>query len=280
MLASPDLRPPGPLPPDTAPFRLAHGSVGDQSALCYFQLSRHVGRLARERKQGGNEGGGGEGEKDGKAKVDKHGRAFAYPAADATPCATHVTNWIEDHPRIAWGNADACIASSPPVPHPHTAHHRHHKRGDHREPHPHRRQDRHNGCHALHDSKSSARTATETSTIDQPIIANSYQSDDTKGTVGRVVKDEATGEEILSGERDGCASKCPTVETTASATMLAPTPSEGGRSGEEGAKHERTPVLPNVAGAGGFSEFLPLLDAVIGRSVRRISASTKRECSR
>lgn len=78
--ASQDLRPPGPVPPDVAPFRHA-GSAREKPSLCAFSMAEGAGLAAQK------------------------GRAFRHhPEADSSPCATLVTNWIEDNYDLVWSH--------------------------------------------------------------------------------------------------------------------------------------------------------------------------------
>lgn len=177
--ASQDLRPPGPVPPDIAPFRLS-GSADGRPPLCYFSLM-----------DGGDQEG------------PERGRAFAHPEADLTPCATHVTNWIEDNPRIAWGRKPS--------------------------------------FHLLEKHRQSHHSGT--------IREDAKKCGNVETALDKITRDEGKGIKAMGGEsgREGV--------KDAAAIEIAGQSLPG----------ERVAILRDVVGAGGFAEFIPLLNATIGR---------------
>lgn len=169
--ASQDLRPPGPVPPDVAPFRLA-GAADGQPPLSSFSAI-----------------GVGKGE-------ESKSRAYAHLATDDTPSATHVTNWIEDNPRMVWSSSSRrqCVVSA---------------------------------C-KLRGAEFGAEMGVR--------MAGSAGGND-------------------AGEKDGDMANS-TVEGRG----------DGGQKAKEALSGVATTAeLPNVVGAGGFADFVPLLGAIIGR---------------
>lgn len=174
--ASQDLRPPGPVPPDVAPFRHA-GSADEKPPLCLFSTMEGANAAAEK------------------------GRAFRHhPEADGSPCATHVTNWIEDNHGLVWSH----FASSQYF--------------------------RHKGRHQRRKDSTTAQSEREGS-------RRTRDAGKTEGTLGS----ESRGEDA---EGRG---------------------SEDVQEGADDTPSQTTAVLPNIIGAGGIANFMPLLDATIGR---------------
>lgn len=174
--ASQDLRPPGPVPPDVVPFRHA-GSADEKPPLCLFSMI------------------------EGADSVAQKGRAFDHhPEADGSPCATHVTNWIEDNHALVWSH----FASSQSF--------------------------RHKGRHPR-------RKGSTTAQLEQGGSKKTRGAGTTGGARGSSSTSEHTGGRGSEDTQEG-------ADATPSQT---------------------TAVLPNVVGAGGLADFIPLLDATIGR---------------
>lgn len=187
--ASQDLRPPGPVPPDVAPFRLA-GRADTRPSLCSFSATDGVASNG----------------------VSSRGRAFAYPIVDSTPCASHVTNWIEDNPRLAWGAS-----------------------------HGHRR-------HWQHQFSTSA-PITAVGTSEGKVNGHT-----TEGAAKTAGGKPGAGRPTEGGNRGR--GDIENLEETATAAVSAT---------KELSEEDMPFALPDVVGAGGFAELLPLLDATIGR---------------
>lgn len=138
---------------------------------------------------------------EGADSVAQKGRAFDHhPEADGSPCATHVTNWIEDKHDLVWSH----FASSQYF--------------------------RHKERHQRRKDSTTARSEQEGS-------RKTRGAGTTEGTRGSSSTSEHTG-------------------------------GRGSEDVQEGANaipSQATAVLPNVVGAGGLSDFMPLLDATIGR---------------
>jgi len=132
------------------------------------------------------------------------GRAFGHPAADRTPAATHVINFLEDNPALAWGSSEFGGPNG---------------RGLGR------------GRLLQHDS-------------------------------GKAAEPEAGTE----GSRGAPAGNVPDGSSAAAAAAVAAKKPGESLPGEAAGPLKPVPaVLPDVVGAGGFAEFVPLLEAVIGR---------------
>lgn len=190
--ASQDLRPPGPVPPDVAPFRLA-GRADTRPSLCSFSATDDVASNG----------------------VSSRGRAFAYPIVDSTPCASHVTNWIEDNPRLAWDTS-----------------------------HSHRR-------HWQHQFSTSAPI---------PAVGTSEGkvNDHTTGDAGKAAGGKpGAGRPTEGGDRGRRDAENLEGAVTAAAAAVS--------ARKELSEEDMPFALPDVVGAGGFAELLPLLDATIGR---------------
>lgn len=164
---------------EVAPFRFARESDG-LPPLCSFSSP---GAYSGKRKDG-----------------PKGGRVFVCTSADVTPCTTHVINWIEDHPAVAWGGRER---ESPHIP---------------------------------------------------IALRNSTQDTEAK-LVGGVSGEGCVKEAVPGAASDAFGTNSSTPE-----------------GGAEGAVQ-----LPDIVGAGMFSEFIPLLGVILGRCVRDETLSnTKR----
>lgn len=166
---------------DVAPFRQA-GSTDGQPPLCSFFT---------------------DGDKTG--NPSKKGRALAHPAADDTPCATHVINWIEDN--FMLGGGKSCQGGNKGQP---------------------------------NNSITAAMVAGG-----ETLEAKDRGMGDNGSSTG---KDSWSGG-VEGGNGDGGATPSLAAAATVGAVSLEPVAA----------------TLPNVVGAGGFSEFIPLIDATIGR---------------
>lgn len=189
--ASQDLRPPGPVPPDVAPFRLA-GRADSRPSLCSFSATDDSASNG----------------------VSSRGRAFAYPVVDSTPCASHVTNWIEDNPRLAWGVS--------------------HGRRRHRQ-------------HQFNTSATIAAVGTSEGKVNHRTTGDAAKTAGGNTGAGRPTEGGERGRGDVENLQD-------TVAAAAAASTTKELSDEG-----------MSFALPDVVGAGGFAEFLPLLDATIGR---------------
>eukprot|EP00752_Nemacystus_decipiens_P001703 g1649.t1 len=282
VAASQDLRPPGPVPPDSAPFRQA-GSADCRPALCTFFLppahlasggdgdgdmakvgespvpvdqsnvaaDNPVGKVGGKtwfKASGGkNEvaGGGGGSQPstdvendDAGGAVDHRagglGRAFGHPAADSSPAATHVVNFIEDNPDLAWSNS----ALRDPKQGGGVQHLGHVREDD-------------------HDSGQDEVTSTS-----KPEASRRSA----KETQRRNPEDEGRDEGsagFFSRMRSKRPGGGPTEEAVAAGTEVA--------ARERLLEDATAPLksgaaaLPDIVGAGGFAEFIPLCDTVFGR---------------
>ena len=166
------------------------------------------------------------------------GRAFAYPPADSSPAATHVINYIEDNPDLAWR------PSALRGPRRRSVQHLRHTRGNEHDP--------------GHDDVASASES------------EASRTRSAKGKRRRNPEDEDGDEESagvwarMRSKRWGGGDKQVGTET---AVVAGTAVAAGGRLLEE-PRAPLTPaaaVLPDIVGAGGFAEFIPLLDTVFGR---------------
>ncbi|CAM9947482.1 unnamed protein product, partial [Ectocarpus fasciculatus] len=306
VAASQDLRPPGPVPPDLAPFRRA-GSADGLPPLCTFScrpaegegqdagvgnlsgsekntakngqrndaingshqaVERYVRDTQDDRNQTFNETVGGQTDECGEAARDRNqryvGRAFAHPAADVTPSATHVVNWIEDNPVVACGD----VAVSAALRRNH-----HQREGDTASS---QKRQRHPVFPGENTSSSTRKSAVKETEADAN-RRDAYHKRKRKpgyDDVGGDGTGDSGGEEAedrmstRSTERDakngGDASSEKGLEHTEA--PVASTDEHGSSVGPPVA--ESTPaaaVLPDIVGAGGFTEFIPLLETIIGR---------------
>lgn len=304
--ASQDLRPPGPVPPDLAPFRRA-GRADGLPPLCVFScrpaegegpdagvgnlsgseknkakngnindaingsqqpVERNVRDAQDDRNQTLDETDGGQTDERREAARDRNqryvGRAFAHPAADVTPSATHVINWIEDNPVVAWG--DVAVSAA-------VRRNRHQRERDTASSENRRRHSASSGENTSSNTRKGAVKETEADAHrrDAPHKRERKPGYDDVGGDGTgesggkeagdrtptrsTKRDENKGVEISS--REGLEpAEAPAVLTNESGSSVgalaaAPTPPPA--------------VLPDIVGAGGFTEFIPLLEIIIGR---------------
>lgn len=299
--ASQDLRPPGPVPPDLAPFRRA-GSADGLPPLCTFSCrpaedegqdaavddlsgseknkakngqrkdaingsQQAVERYARDtqddRKQTFDETDGRQRDERGEAAWDRNrryvGRAFAHPAADVTPSATHVVNWIEDNPVVAWGD----VAVS-------TALRRNHHQGEetassqnrqHHPTYPGEKTSSNPRKGAVKETEADADRRDASRKLERKPGYDDVGGDGTGERGGEETEDKAparsterdanNGVEISSEEGLRPAESTNENGSSVGAPAAAPTPAAA--------------VLPDIVGAGGFTEFFPLLETIIGR---------------
>lgn len=180
-------------------------------------------------------------------RVGDLGRAFGHPAADSTPAATHVVNFIEDNPDLAWSSFALCG--------PHT--------------------------HGQRDVQHLTYTGTEDD------FANDNATNASKPEAGRrknkgkrrrssadVDDDEKSGKgaPVRSRRRSGEDRVGDTETAVASVTAVGVGVAAGAApAGERLLEEARAPLkspsamLPDVIGAGGFAELVPLLDLIFGR---------------
>ncbi|CAM9209978.1 unnamed protein product, partial [Ectocarpus sp. 13 AM-2016] len=304
VAASQDLRPPGPVPPDLAPFRRA-GRADGLPPLCTFSCrlaegegpDAGVGNLSGSEKKKAKKGNRNDAinssqqpverdvrdaqgdrnqtldETDGRQTDERReaardrnqrcvGRAFAHPAADVTPSATHVINWIEDNPVVAWG--DVAVSAA-------LRRNRHQRERD-------TASSQNRQCHSASsgektssNTRKSAIKGTKAHRRDTPHkreVKPGYDDVGGEGTGESGVRetgartptrstkrDESQGAEISSeeGVEPAEAPAASTNESGSSVGALAAAPTP------------RPAVLPDIVGAGGFTEFIPLLEIIIGR---------------
>ncbi|CAM9305243.1 unnamed protein product [Hapterophycus canaliculatus] len=275
VAASQDLRPPGPVPPDVAPFRRA-SRADRRPPLCTFFYTSVPGSVSSKMSlkeilayiQDTSDAAdhGNRNEQDG-----RFGRAFAQPTADATPSATAVVNWVEDNPRLAWGSPLALcfpfIASQQ-------------TRCD---------SSRHRSRHLSQDGfgaegKSAAAVAGEGKGDNLPGGKESADGETERDPVeaGDAAVDASAGDhddaaDKTSGrKRDSyqsdrgpgnlSSSGGAGSEAVQAATTAATEPEEASYEEASGGPAQiAASFLPDIVGAGGFSEFVPLLEAIIGR---------------
>ncbi|CAM9137505.1 unnamed protein product [Ectocarpus sp. 6 AP-2014] len=306
VAASQDLRPPGPVPPDLAPFRRA-GRADGLSPLCTFScrpaegegpdagvgnlsgsekkkakngnrndaingsqqpVERNVRDAQDDRNQTLDETDGGQTDERREAARDRNqryvGRAFAHPAADVTPSATHVINWIEDNPVVAWG--DAVVSAA-------LRRNRHQRERDTASSESRRHFSASSGEKTSSNTRKGAVKETEADArrrdaphkrerkpgfddVGGDVTGESGGKEAGDRTPTRSTKrDENKGVDVSSGEglESAEAPAASTNESRSSVGALAagPTPAPA--------------VLPDIVGAGGFTEFIPLLEIIIGR---------------
>lgn len=288
--ASQDLRPPGPVPPDATPFRQAWSADGRRPLCTFFLPPAHlagggdrdgdgdgktakagengvpgnksndaavaqvgkVGRKARVKtaaREGevATSGGSQPSTYAGKGEVAEGaagrrggdlGRAFGHPAADSSPTATHVINFIEDNPDLAWRSSALRAPRRRSVQHPG------HARGDDQD-------SEHGGATSASESEAGGRKSAKGKRQRNP--EDEDGDEESAGLFARMRSKWRGG-----GDKQG---------GTETAVAAGATVAAGERLLEEATAPvaSAAAVLPDVVGAGGFAEFIPLLDTVFGR---------------
>lgn len=175
------------------------------------------------------------------------GRAFGHPAADSSPAATHVVNFIEDNADLVWSS----FALRGPD-----------ERGQRDVQHPRRAEgsDREESAHdkppTAHESEAGRR-----STKGKQRRSSADDDDDGEENAGK-------GAARMHSKRRGGEDRVGGTETAeAGAPAVGVTVVEGERLLEQATAPLKptAAVLPDIVGAGGFAEFIPLLDTVFGR---------------
>lgn len=295
ITASQDLRPPGPVPPDVAPFRRA-GKADRRRPLCTFFFSTFPSSLSPDtsfeemlasiQDEADTAKHGIRREQD-----ERFGRAFALPAADATPSATAVTNWVEDNPKLAWGGP--LVLCFPFFASPQ----KNNDTGRHRLRRPSRDDSGEEGdstapAHGKEkaEDNSGERKSANGNTERQPELDGDADVADSAGDhvdTSDTNDGDTKGSRRSSTDLGGCSSSADgtarrgaadrTVAFSFAAEFggsLAVHPAtvevaeqDGGPLAYASGGLERSAAcfLPDFVGAGGFSEFVPLLEAVFGR---------------
>lgn len=162
------------------------------------------------------------------------GRAFGHPAADSSPPATHVVNFIEDNPDLVWSSSAL--------------------RGPGRRSVSHLRHARGNDHDSGHDEATSAGESEAGRRNAKGKRRRSPEHDEGIAGEGARMKSKMRG----GGDREGGTETAVAVDAEvadgerALEVAIAPLTSAAA-------------VLPDVVGAGGFTEFIPLLETIIGR---------------
>eukprot|EP00903_Cladosiphon_okamuranus_P009667 g9198.t1 len=163
-----------------------------------------------------------------------HGRAFGHLAADSSPAATHVVNFIEDNPGLVWSSSAL--------------------RGPWRRSVQHVQYVRGNDHDSGHDEATRARESEAVRRNARGKRRRSLEYDEEITGEGARMRSKRRG----GGDRKGGPGTAVDLDAEAAA---------GERVLDRGTAPltSAAAVLPDVVGAGGFAEFIPLLETIFGR---------------